>query len=68
MCRECGAKVTYSNSVRLHPSKVVCEKCRPRTVIRLTGKAKQVFSYMALLAKYRGNTTLGELRNEKLYR
>lgn len=31
ICRECGAPVTYSNSVKLHPSKVTCEKCRPRT-------------------------------------
>ena len=32
------------------------------TVIVLSGKAHQVFKYLALLAKEKGNVTLGELR------
>lgn len=33
-----------------------------RTVIALSGKAKQVFRYLALLAQVKGNTTLKELK------
>ena len=33
-----------------------------RTVVVLSGKAKQVFRYLALLAQLKGKTTLGELR------
>ena len=32
------------------------------TVIVLSGKAKQVFNYLALLAQYKGKKTLKELR------
>jgi len=32
VCRECGQPVTYYNSVKLHPSKVVCERHRPRVI------------------------------------
>jgi len=32
-----------------------------RTVIVLSGKARQVFQYLALLAKYKGNATLKDL-------
>ncbi len=31
------------------------------TVIRLSGKAKQVFKYLKLLSHRKGETTLGEL-------
>lgn len=67
-CPHCGHHYEEANSVKKHPDHQTCPKCgksgkaEPAPVIRLTGKAKQVFSYMALLAKYRGNTTLGELR------
>jgi len=33
-----------------------------RTVIVLSGKAKQVLSYLRLIAQTKGNTTLGEMR------
>lgn len=33
-----------------------------KTVIVLSGKAKQVFRYLSLLAQYKGNKTLKELR------
>lgn len=71
-CPHCGAKYRHANSVRLHPDHQICPECgksgavEPAPVIRLAGKASQVFSYMALLARYRGNTTLGELANEEL--
>ena len=32
-----------------------------RKIIVLSGKARQVFQYMALLAKYKGKTTLKDL-------
>ncbi len=33
-----------------------------KTIIVLSGKAKQVFRYLSLVAKYKGNKTLKELR------
>jgi len=33
-----------------------------RTVVVLSGKARQVFRYLASLAQIKGKTTLGELR------
>ena len=33
-----------------------------RTVVVLSGKARQVFRYLAFLAQIKGKTTLGELR------
>ena len=33
-------------------------------VIKLTGKAKEVFKLIKLLARHRGNVTLGELARE----
>jgi len=32
-----------------------------QTVINLSGKAKVVFAFMALLSKFQGNKTLGDL-------
>jgi len=32
-----------------------------KQVIRISGKAEQVFKYLALLAKQRGNETLGDI-------
>ena len=65
VCPHCDEHYREANSVRHHPDLQVCPACgksgSPEPVIRLAGKAKQVFSYMALLARYRGNTTIGEL-------
>jgi hypothetical protein len=35
------------------------------SIISLKGKARQVFSYLELLAKHKGNVTLGELAGVK---
>jgi len=32
-----------------------------KTIIQVSGKARQVFKYMELLKRYKGNTTLKEL-------
>jgi hypothetical protein len=37
----------------------------PKQLIIISGKSKNVFSYLELLAKYRGNMTLGELARMK---
>jgi len=34
-------------------------------VLKLTGKAKQVFKYLDLLAKYQGDKTLGQIIKER---
>ena len=67
VCPQCGHHYDEYNSVKKHPDHQVCPACgksgrvEPAPVIRLAGKAKQVFGYMALLARHRGNTTIGEL-------
>ena len=33
-----------------------------QTVIRLSGKARQVFRFLELLARFKGEKTLGELK------
>ena len=34
------------------------------TIIKLSGKANQVFKYLELLVEHRGNTTLKEMKGE----
>jgi len=36
-----------------------------KTIIHVSGKARQVFKYMELLNRYKGNATLKELANKK---
>ena len=33
-----------------------------KTKLRLAGQARQVFRYLALLARYKGSTKVGELK------
>lgn len=39
VCRDCGADVVYSNSVKMHPDLVRCDSCEKAWIAeRLTGQ------------------------------